>query len=148
MTTTAPNLYRKWPKCYWRGPRHFCVACFSMLEFILATSEFFSVKNLLKKTTSLIWPLYIGPQGSHLIKVWLHYWFCVSWFLLWFGQGYTHMISSSWSASNAYFYLFGEVNTPVCFGKILCKFYLSMNDHRKIWYKLKVYLYLCMYVLR
>ena len=29
--------------------------------------------------------------------------FCVTWVLLWFGKGYTHMFSSAWSDINEYF---------------------------------------------
>ena len=72
VTMTTPNLYQKWPKFYQRQLPHFFMACFDISENVFATSENLSTNNLFKKTTCLIWSIYIGPQDGHIRSVWLY----------------------------------------------------------------------------
>ena len=72
MTSTIPNLDRRWQKCFLRQQHNFCAACFATSDFFPATSAKVSTKNLFKKTTCLRWTLYIGPEGGCLRQVWLY----------------------------------------------------------------------------
>ena len=72
--------------------------------------------------------------------------FCVTWVLLWFGMGYTQMVSSAWSDSNAYSSYFIQVIQPF-FWKSLSKFYLHIDYFGINLTTMNLYLYVCMYVI-
>ena len=67
--------------------------------------------------------------------------------MMWFGKGYTHMVSSAWSGSNVFFPVWG-ISYIRLFWKILSKLYLSMDYFGIKWTTMQMFLYLCMNVLK